>query len=139
MRFFHSGAELSPPIVNSKEFGTAILMPPRHWRKGPQGDPEKTYAPCKPGSAVFSYDGHFYIVPPGGWVDIPEPCDVEAVKAVCGAMVPETEWSGPLPELVKQPAKAQPAPEPAPVKEEPASSSLLRESAFEDFAPRKKK
>ena len=84
MRFQHNGAELNPPVVKHAEYGHAIKMPPALWRLNPQtGEPVPTFAPCKPGSIAFMWEGKFYTVPPGGHLDLPDPVDVKSVTDAC--------------------------------------------------------
>lgn len=92
MRFYHNGAALTPPVIKDEAGNTVVATPPKFWTTSPTGEAVKMFVPCKPGSVCFSYGEHFYTVPPGGWVDIPEPVKAEDVIAVAAHLVPESQW-----------------------------------------------
>lgn len=86
MRFHHDGTELNPPVRTDADGKSVIKLPPML-----SGGAE-VYVPCEPGSVCFTWNGNFYTVPKGGYVDIPEPVNPQDIVNVAKHLCPDDEW-----------------------------------------------
>jgi hypothetical protein len=105
MRFYHDGKNHEVPTKPHPEIGErAIKVPPMFWTKKIaiqkyDGSVEIQTVPefrALPEDAVtLSLVGiGFWVIPPGGFIDVPDHVPVHAVKDSCPALLTESEARG---------------------------------------------
>ncbi|HJU22759.1 MAG TPA: hypothetical protein VJ891_09630 [Casimicrobiaceae bacterium] len=96
MRFYHPGDKADPkpraPVVKHPVYGTAIARPLMFCPTDAHGNHIPQYDACHPNAIVIAFKGHtHWIVPPGGYVDLPNELPVELVKAHAPQLLTEEE------------------------------------------------